>query len=132
MVPLRPALRLTARVGSVHRVYAGEFISYGGLYRADHDQDIATVQFGYADGYPRNATLKAHCTVQGQVRPVRGRICMDQFMLDVSGLGVTVGDWIEVWGEGPVTLSDVASWGETVEYEVLTGLGQRVERVAAE
>ena len=73
VVPLRPALRLTARVGSVHRVYAGEFISYGGLYRADHDQDMATVQFGYADGYPRNATLKAHCVVQGQVRPVLGR-----------------------------------------------------------
>ena len=53
-------------------------------------------------------------------------------MLDVSGLGVKAGDWIEVWGEGPVTLSDVASWGETVEYEVLTGLGQRVERVAVE
>jgi len=129
---LRPALRLTARVGSVHRVYSGETISYGGLYTAGHDQDIATVQFGYADGYPRNATLKAHCVVGGQVRPVRGRICMDQFMLDVSGLNVQPGDWVEVWGDGPVTLGDVAAWGETVDYEVLTGLGERVERVAVE
>ncbi|GAA3997870.1 alanine racemase [Deinococcus rubellus] len=129
---LRPALRLTARVGSVHRVYAGEEISYGGLYTAGHDQDIATVQFGYADGYPRNATLKAHCTVGGQMRPVRGRICMDQFMLDVSGLDVKPSDWVEVWSDGPVTLSDVAAWGETVDYEVLTGLGERVERVAVE
>ncbi len=131
-LPLRPALRLSARVGSVHTVYAGEQISYGGLYTADHDQEIATVQFGYADGYPRNATLKAHCVVAGQVRPVRGRICMDQFMLDVSGLGVKPGDWVEVWGHGPVTLGDVARWGETVDYEVLTGLGERIERVAAE
>lgn len=132
LLPLRPALRLTARIGSLHRVYTGETISYGGLYTADHDQDIATVQFGYADGYPRNATLKAHCVVAGQVRPVRGRICMDQFMLDVSGLSVKVGDWVEVWGSGAVTLGDVAAWGDTVEYEVLTGLGERVERVAVE
>ncbi|AWN24713.1 alanine racemase [Deinococcus irradiatisoli] len=130
--PLRPALRLTARVGSVHTVYAGEQISYGGLYTADQDQEIATVQFGYADGYPRNATLKAHCVVQGEVRPVRGRICMDQFMLDVSGLKVRPGDWVEIWGSGEVTLGDVARWGETVDYEVLTGLGERIERVAAE
>ena len=129
---LRPALRLTARVGSVHRVYAGEEISYGGLYTAGHDQDIATVQFGYADGYPRNATLRARCVVAGETRPVRGRICMDQFMLDVSGLAVQPGDWVEVWGNGPVTLGDVAAWGDTVDYEVLTGLGARVERVAVE
>ncbi|AZI43266.1 alanine racemase [Deinococcus psychrotolerans] len=130
--PLRPAMRLMARVGSVHRVYAGETIGYGGLYTAERDQDVATVQFGYADGYPRNATLKAQCVVAGQVRPVRGRICMDQFMLDVSGLSVKVGDWVEVWGNGPVTLGDVAAWGDTVDYEVLTGLGERVERVSAE
>ena len=132
VLPLRPALRLTARVGSVHRVYAGEQVSYGGLYTAPRDQDVATVQFGYADGYPRNATLKASCVVRGEVRPVLGRICMDQFMLDVEGLDVRPGDWVEVWGEGAVTLGDVATWGDTVEYEVLTGLGERVERVAVE
>ena len=130
VLPLRPALRLTARVGSVHRVYAGEGVSYGGLYTAPRDLEVATVQFGYADGYPRNATLKASCVVCGEVRPVLGRICMDQFMLDVEGLGVRPGDWVEVWGNGPVTLGDVAAWGDTVEYEVLTGLGERVERVA--
>ncbi len=130
VLPLRPALRVVARVGSVHRVYAGETVSYGGLYTAPHDQDVATVQFGYADGYPRNATLKASCVVRGEVRRVLGRICMDQFMLDVEGLGVNVGDWVEVWGDGAVTLADVAAWGDTVEYEVLTGLGARVERVA--
>ncbi|WP_293914895.1 alanine racemase [Deinococcus sp.] len=132
VLPLRPALRVTARVGSVHGIEVGEQVSYGGLYTAGHAQDLATVQFGYADGFPRGASLKAYCALRGERRPVRGRICMDQFMLDVSGLDIRPGDWIEVWGEGPVRLSDVAGWGATSEYEVLTHLGERVERVLVE
>jgi alanine racemase len=134
VLPLRPALRVTARVGSVHPIEIGEEVSYGGLYTAERSQDLATVQFGYADGFPRNASLKAFCVVRGERRPVRGRICMDQFMLDVTGLDVKPGDWIEIWGEGEgaVSLAEVAHWGDTSEYEVLTHLGERVERVLVE
>ncbi|PNY80595.1 alanine racemase [Deinococcus koreensis] len=128
VAPLRPVMTLQARVTHVHTARAGETVSYGGLWTAPRDTRLATVGLGYADGYPRNATGKAQVLVQEERRAVVGRICMDQFMVDVTGLEVQTGDWIEVWGR-QVTVSEVAAWGETVEYEVLTGLGERVERI---
>ncbi len=125
---LRPVMTLWARVGAVHTVRAGESVSYGGLWTAPRDTSAATVQLGYADGYPRNATGRAQVWVQGERRDVLGRICMDQFMLDVSGLDVKPGDWVEVWGEGRVHPGEVAQWGGVAEYELLTGVGTRVER----
>ncbi|SMB91862.1 alanine racemase [Deinococcus hopiensis] len=129
---LAPLMTLRARVTHVHDVRPGESVSYGALWRADQPTTLATVGIGYADGYPRNATGRAEVWVQGERRPVRGRICMDQMMVDVTGLRVQPGEWVEVWGAGEITVSDVAEWGGTVEYEVLTGLGARVERVALE
>ncbi|WP_104990252.1 alanine racemase [Deinococcus sp. NW-56] len=129
--PLTPVMTLRARVTHIHPVQPGESVSYGGLWRAARDTTVATVGVGYADGYPRNATGQAEVLVAGERRPVLGRICMDQMMVDVTGLPVRVGDWVEVWGAGEITVSDVAAWGGTVEYEVLTGVGARVERRAA-
>ncbi|MBB5233268.1 alanine racemase [Deinococcus budaensis] len=125
---LRPVMTLRARVTHVHTAYPGESVSYGGLWRATSETAVATVGLGYADGYPRGATGQAEVLVGGERRPVLGRICMDQLMVDVTGLGVRVGDWAEVWGRGEISVSDVAAWGGTVEYEVLTGVGPRVER----
>lgn len=125
---LTPVMTLRARVTHVHTARPGESVSYGGLWRAARETTVATVGLGYADGYPRNATGQAEVLVGGERRPVLGRICMDQLMVDVTGLDVRPGDWVEVWGRGEVSVSDVAAWGGTVEYEVLTGLGARVER----
>lgn len=130
VLPLAHPLRLRARVGLVHTVPAGERVSYGGLYTAAQEREVATVQFGYADGYPRAATLHAQAVVRGQRRPVLGRVCMDQLMVDVTGLGVQIGDWIDLIDGELVTTSDLAQWGELIEYELLTGLGSRVERLA--
>ncbi|MGY2892132.1 alanine racemase [Deinococcus sp. UYEF24] len=129
VLPLRPVMTLRSRVGAVHTVRAGESVSYGGLWTARQDTQAATVQVGYADGYPRNATGQAQLWVQGQRRNVLGRICMDQLMLDVSGLDVKPGDWLDVWGEDSIHPAEVAAWGGVAEYELLTGLGNRVERV---
>ncbi|ULH15893.1 alanine racemase [Deinococcus sp. KNUC1210] len=129
VLPLRPVMTLSARVGAVHTVQAGEQVSYGGLWTAPHDTQAATVQLGYADGYPRSATGHAHLWVQGERRAVLGRICMDQFMLDVTGLDVQAGDWLEVWGEHSVHPREVAAWGGLAEYELLTGVGRRVQRM---
>lgn len=129
--PLTPVMTLRARVTHVHTAHAGESVSYGGLWRATRETTVATVGVGYADGYPRGATGQAEVLVAGERRPVLGRICMDQMMVDVTGLPVRVGDWVEVWGAGEITVSEVAAWGGTIEYEVLTGVGPRVERRAA-
>jgi alanine racemase len=109
-------------------VGAGERGAHGGLWTAAQDTLAATIGLGYADGYPRNATGQAQIMLNGERRQVLGRICMDQFMLDVSGLNVKPGDWLEVWGEGSVHPAEVAHWGGVAEYELLTGVGNRVER----
>ncbi|MFC4637035.1 alanine racemase [Deinococcus hohokamensis] len=127
-VPLTPVMTLSATVTQVHTAHAGESVSYGGLWRAPRETTLATVGFGYADGYPRNATLKAQVLVRGERRPIIGRICMDQCMVDVTGLEVRPGEQVEFWGAQGLTVTEVAGWGETVEYEVLTGVGERVER----
>lgn len=129
VVPLKPVMTLRARVNQIHTAYAGESVSYNELWTAQRETRIAVLGMGYADGYPRNATLKASVLIAGERRPTLGRICMDQMMVDVTGLQVQVGDWAELWGSGEVTVTDVARWGDTIEYEVLTGLGSRVERV---
>lgn len=129
VLPLQPVMTLRARVNHLHPVYAGESVSYGGLWVAQKDVQVAVVGMGYADGYPRNATLKSSVLIGGELRPTLGRVCMDQMMVDVTGLNVQVGDWAELWGTGEITVTEVAAWGDTIEYEVLTGLGRRVERV---
>ncbi|MHA0034594.1 alanine racemase [Deinococcus sp. PESE-13] len=125
---LRPVMMVRARVNQLHTAYPGETVSYGALWRAERETEVAVVGMGYADGYPRNATGRAAVLIGGERRPVLGRICMDQMMVDVTGLDVGVGDWAELWGEGDLSVTDVARWGDTIEYEVLTGLGGRVER----
>ena len=130
VLPLRPVMTMQARVNQIHTVYAGESVSYNGLWTAQKETQVAVLGMGYADGYPRNATLKASVLIGGERRPTLGRICMDQMMVDISGLEVQVGDWATLWDAGQITVSDVAGWGDTIEYEVLTGLGPRVDRRA--
>lgn len=128
VVPLQPVMTMTARINQLHDVHAGESVSYNNLWVAPQETRVAVLGMGYADGYPRNATLRASVLIGGELRPVLGRICMDQMMVDVTGLNVQVGDWAELWGNGDLTVTDVARWGDTIEYEVLTGIGTRVER----
>ncbi|QFP75505.1 alanine racemase [Deinococcus sp. AJ005] len=130
VLPLTPIMTLDAEITHLHTARAGESVSYGGLWHAPRDTLLATVGFGYADGMPRNATGQAQVIVAGERRPVVGRICMDQCMVDVTDLQVEVGDAMRFWGPDGITVGDVAGWGGTNEYEVLTGLGARVERLA--
>ncbi|MBB6097964.1 alanine racemase [Deinobacterium chartae] len=128
LIPLRPVMTLRARIGLVREVQPGDPVSYGGLWRAETPATLAVVSLGYADGYPRNATGQAQAVVQGVRRPVRGRICMDQMMLDVTGLTVQPGDWVELISPGGPDADEVASWGGTISYELLVRLGRRIER----
>lgn len=125
---LRPVMRLDAPITFVKRVAAGTSVSYGGLWRAPSDTSIATVRIGYADGYPRPLTGKAWVAVHGERRPVVGRVCMDQVMVDVGGLPVAPGDEVTVWGPPGPDVEALARAIGTVSYELLTGVGSRVER----
>ena len=125
---LRPALTLSAPITFVKRVKAGTPVSYDALWRAPRDTTVATVRIGYADGYPRLLTGKAEVLVQGEIRPVAGRICMDQLMVDVGDLEPEVGGRVTLFGSGVLDAEAVAGRIGTISYELLVSLSPRVNR----
>ncbi len=129
-LPLRPAMRLSARVVGVKRVAAGSGVSYGYLHRTAVPTTLALVPLGYADGAPR-AALGAPVRIGESIHPVVGRIAMDQFVVDVGDAPVALGDEAVLWGdpaEGEPSVDDWADAAGTIAYELVTRLGRRVRR----
>jgi alanine racemase len=130
---LRPALTLKSRVGQVHTVPARSSISYGRTFVTQRSTPLALVPVGYGDGYMRLNSNRGAVLIHGQRAPIRGRVCMDQFVVEVSGIeGVTLNDEVVLLGrQGEQTLSaeEVAGWAETNNYEVVTQLLPRVPRI---
>ncbi len=119
---------LSAQVIQIRRVKAGSGLGYGSTFSVDKDSDIAIVGLGYADGLPRLLSNRGYCAINGRRFPIRGTISMDTFHVDVSDADVCVGDVVQIFGDAP-TLREVAEHASTIDYEILTGLGRRLERV---
>ena len=128
-VELRPALSLRATVTHVQRVRKGEAVSYGLRRPAPEDTVVATVPIGYADGVTRRLShVGGEVVVAGERRPFAGTITMDQLMVDCGpSSDVAVGDEVVLIGEG-VTADDWAGWLDTITYEVVCGISDRVPR----
>jgi alanine racemase len=126
---LRNVTTLKTTISQIKKVKAGESVGYSRKGIAIKDSVIATVRIGYADGYPRllsNGIGKMW--VNDQLAPVIGNVCMDMTMLDITGLAASEGDGVIVFGE-QLPVSDMAAWAQTITYEILTGISQRVKRV---
>ncbi|MGN1345287.1 MAG: alanine racemase [Eubacteriales bacterium] len=128
---LRPVMRFCSRVAHIHRVPAGDKISYGGTFTAVRERTVAVIAAGYADGYER---AYCGCPVEIGGRRYRsvGRICMDQFMVDITGHEheVGVGEEVTLFGGDDGGLAEaLASSAGTISYEVLCNVSGRVERV---
>lgn len=124
------ASTLRSTVAQVKHLQADETVSYGRRGTLNRDSVIATIRIGYADGYPRNLSNGAgRMLLHGKLAPIIGSICMDMTMVDVTDIpGVKEGDDVLIFGpELPV--SEVARWAQTIPYEILTGVSQRVKRV---
>jgi alanine racemase len=128
---LRPAMRLESRLISVKRVAGGSGVSYGYTYHAPRDTWLGLVPLGYADGIPRHVSNTGHVQVGGRVHPIVGRVAMDQFVVDLGELEASVGDPVLLFGggKGEPTADDWAEAARTINYEIVTRLGRRVERV---
>lgn len=129
---LRPAMRLVTRVSHVKRIAPGETVSYGRRFCAQRETDIATLPIGYADGYRRAFSCRAQALVHGVRVPVVGSVCMDQIMLDVTGLSVRPGDEAVLLGRQggeEIASEELAGLAETIPYEIMTGISARVPRV---
>jgi alanine racemase len=129
---LRPAMTLKTRITLVRDVGPGRGISYGRDFITAQPMRIATLAMGYADGYPRQTSNQgAQVLIRGKRCPILGRITMDQFMVNVTGLPRDVAPGEEVvlfgkQGDGEITVGEVAGWAGTITWDVLTRLGKRV------
>jgi alanine racemase len=127
-VNISPALTWRSRVAYSKLTRPGRPVSYGSLWQAGAETRLVTVPCGYADGYFRRMTNRAQVIVNKKKYPQVGRICMDQFMVNVGGDEAQVGDEVVLLGAG-ISAHDLADWMGTNEYEVLTSISARVPRV---
>ncbi|WP_346236422.1 bifunctional UDP-N-acetylmuramoyl-tripeptide:D-alanyl-D-alanine ligase/alanine racemase [Niabella insulamsoli] len=127
---LQPALRLKSTIAQLKQVKKGATVSYNRRGVAQRDSLIATVRIGYADGYSRRlGNGIGYMLVKGQKAPVIGTVCMDMVMIDVTAIeDVHTGDEVVVFGDG-LPLTELAKSIDTIPYEVMTGISQRVKRV---
>ena len=132
-ISLIPAMKMKTVVSMTKTIPDGTPVSYGRIYTGEGDTAVATVPVGYADGYPRALSGKAFMRVGGATVPVIGRICMDQCMLDVSGVdGVREGMTVTVLDDDPacpLSVDAVAAATGTINYEILCGINKRVPRL---
>jgi alanine racemase len=128
---LVPAMTARATLAMVKQVATGDGVSYGHTWIAEHATTLGLVPIGYGDGVPRHASSSAETWVAGKRRPIRGRICMDQFVVDLSGEPAEAGDDVVLFGPGRAgepTAQDWADACETISYEIVTRIGGRMAR----
>jgi alanine racemase len=133
IVGLKPAMELKSRIIYVKDVEAGAEIGYGGTFTASRKMKIATVPVGYGDGYPRGLSNKGYVLVHGKKAPIVGRICMDQFMIDVTQIPeIKEGDvatLIGREGELEITMEELGELSGRFNYELACCIGKRIPRV---
>ncbi len=129
---LLPVLSLHARVVRVADLPSGEGVSYGRTFVTKEPERIATLPIGYADGIPRGLSNVGHVCIKGKPAPIVGRVCMDQMMIKVTGMDVSVGDVAEIYGGARGSCSSLEAMAElqsTIPYELLCRISDRVPRI---
>jgi alanine racemase len=130
---LTPAMTLSADLAVTKRIPAGQGLSYGHLYVTPQDTTVGLVPMGYADGIPRNATNVGPVSVGGTRHTVSGRVCMDQFTVDLGPQsGAQAGDPVTLFGTGESGEPTAQDWAQatgTISYEIITRIGARVPRI---
>lgn len=129
----KPVMSLHTVISHIHKLSIGETVSYGGNYSSSEERILATLPIGYADGFMR-AFSGFNVTVQTSLgnfkAPVVGNICMDQCMIDITGIPASIGDRITIFGNDGKDLSRLAELANTIEYEILCLISARVPRIA--
>jgi alanine racemase len=126
-IALTPAMTIKSHIVSVKEIAAGQSVGYGRTFTATVPTKVATVPVGYADGYPRALSNKGFVIINGQKAPIIGNVCMDMFMVDITGLEANDGDEVILLGDG-VDANTLAELCSTISYEIICGIGVRVKR----
>lgn len=130
---LQPAMEWKAYVSYVKTLPAGVEIGYGGTYTTSRETRVATIPVGYADGYPRSLSNRGKVLIRGKEAPILGRVCMDQFMVDVTDIpDVRQGDEVVLFGKSADVMypvEEIAEMSHSFNYEFVCDVGKRVPRV---
>lgn len=132
IVPLKPVMSLVSHISYVKNIEAGDEVSYGGTFKAEKTMRVATIPVGYADGYPRMLSGKGYVLIKGRKAPILGRVCMDQFMVDVTDIeGATRGDEVVLLGkqgDERITAEELGDLSGRFNYELVCDISKRVPR----
>lgn len=128
-INLKPVAKLKSKITLLKDVKEGTSISYGRSFVTTRESKIATIPIGYADGIRRILSNKGHVVIRGQKVPIVGKICMDSFMVDVTDLSeVQNGDDVWIWDNEIITLDEIAYSIDTIDYEIISTISNRVPR----
>lgn len=127
-IKLKPCMTLKSKISFIKEVEEGTSISYGRTYITKQKAKIANVPIGYADGIKRKLSNKGHVVINAKKVPIVGTICMDSFMIDVTGLDVKIGDDVYIWDNKNITVEEIAKQCDTINYEILSTISNRVIR----
>jgi len=130
----KPVLSWKCLSQLVKSIPKGTYVGYGCTYRCDHETVIAVFPVGYFDGYPRLASGKAHVLIHGRRCPVIGRVMMNHMIVDVTGVvqrgeSELVATLLGVDGEEKISAELIASWAQTIHYEIVTRIGSHLQRI---
>lgn len=129
---LKPALSLKTIIAQIRKVPKKTTVSYGRTYCCDTNKTLATIPIGYADGYNRQLSNKGRVIVNGKFAPVVGRVCMDQTIIDVTGIGCKQGDTVILIGSdgtNNISASELALLSNTINYEIVCAISDRIPRL---
>ena len=128
-INIRPITTLKGKISFLKEVVAGTSVGYGRSFITERESKIATVPMGYADGFRRVYSNGWKVMIRGQKAPIVGKVCMDSFMVDVTDIeGVEAGDEVIIWDNENITVEMLAEKCDTINYEILCSIGDRVPR----
>lgn len=131
LLKIKPVMEWRAHITHIKELEPGREISYGGTYKTSETRRIATIPVGYADGYPRCLSNKGKVLINGEFAPITGRVCMDQFMVDITGIDAKVGDTVVLVGKSgskELSMEEVSESAYSFNYELPCRVARRVPR----
>lgn len=132
VIDVKPIMRVKGKLVQIKEIEEGDYVGYGNTFQAQHQMKIGIVNLGYADGVARALIDNGYFTINNAKAPLIGRISMDVSTIDLTGIQTEVDDDVIIFGDkslGESSVSDVAAWLNTIEYEVFCNIGQRVKRI---
>ncbi len=134
---LKPTMEIKTRISNIHHRKKGEAVSYGKALTLERDSIIGIAPVGYADGYPWNSFPEGKVIIDNQFCNLIGRVTMDQILFDITDVNAQVNDEVVILGSSEdgksnISVFDIAEWNKTIEWEILTNITERLERVEVE